>query len=281
VHIVVKWDDAGAFTQYALGFTEGTVGAPSFDRNPPLICPYAENNNQYLTSLVAVDTGNFNANGTLTGTEFERDPAADNWPRSGWIRYQATFVSLNWTAPPLTNAELAALPVRADGIIELGRYITKTRRTIPKERRVPGYTFITYDSSQTGVPEVPFFAIYEEEIVYTLKEVPFNMYPSKAIADNLILINHDVFDGAAAGTMLFKGVVGEMQPYVGPNGALYFDIPYLFGYRKDTWNKLPVGFDAAGGPAFKTVRQQGAAPNTKRPYKTSTAFGNLFKPRAV
>lgn len=272
VTILVAWDDAATFKRFALGFTTGFVDHDTYYRTLPLAAPWAEN--QWLTSLRAIDVGNFADDEVSSGTTFELDLAFENWPRCGWVRYQATFVSLNYK---LVSDNDLAEETRTDAK-ELSRYVRRTERTVPKERRVPGYTFETDEATPVPIDEVGFFAIYEKELVYTLLEVPADLVPE--YEDVMVNLNDDTFDGYPAGTLIFKGVAGEQQPYVGPNGELYFDLPYLFGYRPQGWNYIPIGFDSAGGPVWKRIRQKGASTGTKPPYK-SADLSILFKPRSA
>jgi hypothetical protein len=272
VTILVAWDDAATFKRYALGFTTGFVDHDKFYRNLPLECPWAVN--QWCSKLRAMDVGNFADSETGIGTTFEQDFTLQNWPRAGWVKYSATFVSLNYKL--LNDNDVAELN-RTDAA-ELGRYVRRTERVLPKERRVPGYTFETDEGTPRPVAEVGFFGTYEKELVYTWLEIPADLTPE--YEDVLVKVNDDEFDGYPAETLLFKGVAGEQQPYVGPNGELYFDVPYLFSYREQGWNKFPVGFDSAGGPAFIRIRQKEAATGTKPPYKKAS-FNKLFKPRST
>lgn len=269
VVILVAWDDAASFKYYGLGFTTGVAGEDNFRRQIPLACPWAEN--MWLADLDSVNVGNLPESDAFDATTFEADLAFENWPRCGWIAYTATFVSLNWF--PISDDDL--LP--SSDPLELQRYMRVTTRTQPKERKVPGFTFETDEATPIAINEVGFFAVYEEELIYTMMEVPEELRPNFTAL--IGKVNEDTFDGRLAGTLLFKGVAGEQQPYIGPNGERYFDVPYMFGYRPDGWNYSPVGFDAAGGPVFKPIRQKGATTGTKRPYAEAD-FSPLFKPSA-
>ncbi len=277
VEIVVQWKDAADFKKYAMGFTTGVRGEDVFRRRLPLACPWASN--QYLAEMVAVSAGNFAADEGGPATRFELDPVFDNWPKCGYVSYLCTFVSLNYQLLPNDQIESKIGFIGTGVIPELFRYVRKTERTLPKERRVPSATFETDDGVNTKIPEVGFFAVYEKEYVYTLIEVPYDLIPRAEMDARLVKVNSLTFDGMAPETVLFKGLTGELQPYVGPGGELYCDLPYLMGYRPDGWNKAPVGFNSSGGPNYIRIKQTGAPTGTKPPY-ASTTFVELFKPRA-
>lgn len=279
LNIACKWDDAPSFIQYALGFTTGMIGAPYFDRNLPLECEFGEN--QWLTHLREVDVGNFNPTSSGdTGTTFTTNPGFNYWPRCGYVVYSATFTTLNWNALLDDTQAAAAGALRPDHIVELSRYLVVTERDVPKERKAPGYTFVTDDADAIPIPENGFFPVYETELVYTWKEVPYELRPRAEQLARLVKLNNATFDGYVAEQLLFKGVAGEQQPYVGPNGELYIDIPYVFGFRPYGWNFLPVGFLPGGGPDYRRVKQKGVGGAARPPY-ASTDFAPLFKPRAT
>lgn len=276
--IACKWSDAATFIKYALGFTTGIAGTPAFSRNIPLPSEFGES--QWLTQLREVSVGNFNATSSGdTGTTFELDPGFNYWPKAGYVVYSATFTTLNWNSLYDDTEAAAAGALRPDGLIELTRYLVVTERDVPKERKAPGYTFVVEDDPTIAVPENGFFPIYETELVYTWKEIPYTLRPRAEQLARLVKVNNATFDGYAAEQLLFKGVAGEQQPYVGPNGELYIDIPYVFGYRPFGWNTLPIGFLPGGGPNFRRVKQKGVGGAPRPPY-ASTDFGPLFKPRA-
>ena len=279
LRFAVAWQDAVTFKKYAMGFTQTGGSGSWFNRITPMQNPWQPG--QWLTDLRKVTVANFSPNTDLgySGTTFGVD--SNGWPTAGFIIYQATFVSRNY--PIMTDELMLGMP-RPDGIYELNRYVRKTWRVAPKERKVRGYTFVADNPGGTGgivdgtpIEDSGFFPLYEKEYVYTWLQVPFAVAPLAQNDAILINVNYSAFDGFAAGTMLFKGYAGELAPYVGPDENLYIDIPYLFGYRPQTWNKYPLWVQSQAGPVWVGLKVQGSSSGSSPPY-SSADFSQLFKP---
>jgi hypothetical protein len=286
--VIVDWEDSADFKNYAMGFTNAIRGASTFERFTPLRNPYAPK--QYLVACDLVEqymTQDQREEMALASPDpyslpWAPDPVYYNWPKGGWACYQLTFSTMPY--PILRDEDL---PAAGSGVIqELSRYVRKTFRSIPKERKTPTFGYETCEVTPTIVAEAGFVPIVETEIVYTLFQVPNDLVPLTAISACSGRCNSVVFDGKAVETMLFRGLAAPIEPYGGPSGELYCDLMYTMSLSPSTngWNYVPVGTDTGSPPAlvYKRVRETGSASGTSpgKPLYSSVDFSGLFKPEA-
>jgi hypothetical protein len=320
LQVLVHWDDAGTWKNWAMGSTEWDGSSTTFDRTIPLSVPWAKS--QHLTMVSSVTYG---AHGeVVTPPPLPPPPDPDSqphppapvlpqvarplvasgesgWPRYDWIIYQCTFTNLTYEVGPADNKLLnvnvlvpppppgVPPPPPFDSSKEMQRFVTRRPALIPKERKRSDQGFVAEKPDGTPDPlvtieQVGFTPWIEGDYLYTWHQVPLKAIPWHAIRGESLRVNGLPFDAGPGGdgeyeeipaeTVLFAGLAIErLEPYRGSGGEWYVDIPYLFKYLPNGWNKYPKNDNT-----FVGMRVKGSNPPI-RPYRRSLGdFSNLFTP---
>lgn len=284
--LYVQGTDTPDFVKYAIGFTQRLTGSSlgsgggggstvTLSRQTPLPNPFFTTGSQYLNQLSMVAAG-----------KHTNDPSFDNWPDWAWVEYEATFSTKNFTV--LSDADT---PSAGGGLLnELARYVTRMSRPAARERKVPGFALETVETPPQQIPEVGFVTDRSVDWVYTWHQVPMQSYPFVNVANQINTVNNatfDVFAGTASldgtqlgtpfptGTLLFRNMGRELEPYRGRDGGAYYDVVYLFTYRPAGWNNYfrPDGTTVA----WRYKRAAGTSGPDIPPYQSSD-LTKLFQP---
>lgn len=293
--VVTAWEDAENFRQYTLGFTRGpsSPGATSFSgwtfrRAKPYYWPRGQ---RVMRCDQIEHVGQMNYPGLAHFPEL----AADGWFRTDYVEFALTFLERN-LFKSRTDAEL--LQYFADNpnvpVSELPRYVERRFRTIPRERKVSGFGYETYDplapATTTNPPCVPidetgFVPFTETDWIYTWHQVPYEWYPLDAIRDLYLKVNAapspdpgtpwNKFDlRFPPGTLRFNGLAQEITPYSGPDENLYVDVVYSFTEQPKGFNTTPPNDPTT--TTWPPVRLKGTNPPV--PLYAAASLWPLFRP---
>lgn len=289
--LVVAWEDAENFRQYALGFTQGpaTPGGTglagyTFLRALPLFWPRGRR-------VMRCDTLDHVGQMNSPGFAHFPETAADGWFRTDYVELDATFTERHLVASR-TDAALASYFAGNpnEPVSELPRYVERRWRTTPKEREVPSFGYETYNPGDlaaegTAIRETGFVPFVETEWVYVWHQVPVEWYPKDAINALYLKVNKaptpdpgspaNRFDRKfPPGTLRFNGLAEELTPYSGADENLYVDVAYSFTEQPKGWNTTPP-FD----PTLTTwppIRRIGTNPPV--PLYAEADLWPLFRP---
>ena len=280
----VKWSDSDDFVDFSLGFTNWVRADPSrFHRVLPMKSEYQNN--------FFADTCELTAFGLDAGS-VRSDVGVGNWMAIDWARYAVEFRSRKYDMATDAQLDDATNAWNAYGCKELGRFTERIVRYASQELRVAQYKLDATDpatGTPTRVPDVGFTPFYKAEVVYIWHNVPYDAVPIDAMNACSLCVNQTAFDlkpsldGATlvprwpAGTMLFKGLGQELDPYPGPRGDLLVDVHYLFGYQAKGWNFYPNPKDPSPTAAWWPITRHGVAGGVG--LYGQTDFRPLFKPR--
>lgn len=277
----VAWDDVADWKREVLGYSERDPGATMLRRTLPLLCPLTAAMRLATLTLVKfgsdgtpqgtydrtleIDTETrFAVNAFPLDTDLGEDPATNGWWKSEKAVYKAVFTRPPWKYS-LEDAEATSSSIR-----ELSRYCYWQDNWNARERRRPDFGFETDEATPVVAPIVGFDPDLEIEYTCTWFQIPIEAIPRTTIEANLTKVNSvalDTGDGRtfAVGTLLFKGVRGLDQVYEAAGGAgeLFVDLKYVFGWRKNGWNK----FKKTDG-TFVDVKARNVG-GAVRPYQTA------------
>lgn len=189
------------------------------------------------------------------------DPQS-GFPRflGGWVQYTLAF----WNPPYNVFRDDQVSNSDPTCPAELQRFVRITERYIPQSQKIPTAGFECYDPDGSFQPfviqEVGSIPVYQIEIVASAIFWPYKNYPRQGIVNCIGKVNSaDIRIGTTsvdigtpdapgtglasggtvypAGTLLYKGPASEITPYFWIDGSPMTDIPHLFGYRPNGWNK--------------------------------------------
>ena len=294
-HFWVAWPDVEDFRRYAMGYTRGpaTPGASTFDgytfrRTLPLFWPRGRR----VMRCDAVDEVGFANDG---GYAHYPDPAAAGWFRTDFVELACGFTERHLVVSR-TDYDLRQFFTTYPNypISELPRYVERRWRTVPKERKIPGKGYETYDpldlpAEGTPVLEVGFVPYTETEWVYTWHQVPVEWYPKDAIQALYLRVNETPSPDPGApwnkfdrkfppGTLRFNGLAGELAPYSGPDENLYVDVAYSFSEQPQGWNRVPSIDPALSWRPIRRMTAAGVGSNPPIPLYASGDLNRLFRP---
>ncbi len=305
---LVPFNRRFAFRNAALGYVKSLncpVSTPAkLERVTPLAYPFSDNQ-KYLVDLSKEgeilsganwDGGN---SGRPLGVDALNtgDATVKGWPgfpdETGLparIKYGAIFATLPYNV--LTEAQMTT-----GSFNEQARNVVRSMSSYTKERIVPNYQLELATTPIQLVPEAGFVPFTEYELKWTWVGVPLEYVPYTAISQAAGCINDAAFGYVEEyplfpatvpattygkypkGCLLFKGPIGEMVPYRGPNDQLLVDIPYKFTWQpadggEDGQLKIPLGYSGL----WAKVRKRGtvASPVYLKKYYD---FSKLFKPQ--
>jgi len=280
LQVLVGWGDSNAWKREAVGYTTWNGASPTLERHLPMADPYGLG--------LWLDECELLATGVEKGTTQLYDPFYNNAPRQDWVRYQCVFRRpRHW----LYTDDV----IRDDfSSQEQHRYVERSFRYVPRERRVPAFGF-EVDENPEGtaswrrIEETAFLPDYQLEYLFTWKQVPIDAVPFAAYESQLLTVNGSAFKvpgnaetaSAAreyeAGTLLFRGISMPLDWYQGADGDFYLDPQIVLAYQPGGWNKQllrPLG--GGGERRYGSVRHHNITPDTP-PYASSN-FLDLFTP---
>lgn len=167
----------------------------------------------------------------------------------GYVQYALTFGPTPYYV--LTDEEANAESYTGGpGEIppECKRFVKVTRRYLPEARKTPSAGFVCYHDGATGsafdpfvIQEVGFIPTFQIEIIAELIEWPVEAFPDNGITECLGKVNsetvHLMGKTYGPGTLLYKGPARETEPTDSAAGYKVINIPHLFGYRPQLWNR--------------------------------------------